>query len=485
MFSKSFFLTTSAIVASAFALQGCSTNAATGKQQFAGLMSPAQEKSIGAEEHQKIIQQFGLYNNQNVANYVSQVGARVTQNTERPDVDYKFYVLDTPVVNAFALPGGYIYVSRGLLALANNEAQMAAVLAHEAGHITGRHSAERYSRGVVTSLGAGVLGAVLGSQEAAQALGTGANLYLSSYSRGQEDEADSLGLRYMTQGGYDPDEMAAFLSSLQSQSGLDARLAGQNPNGNAGYFSTHPATGDRVRKTANEAQNYADSNLQRRDEYLNKIDGITYGDSADQGFTRGQDFYHPKLGFGFTAPDGYRIVNQPSQIVITSNNGSAMLFDLAKRASGQSASNYLTQSWLREKPGIRAERTTVNGMDAATAAFEGTVNGKPVTLRVMAIEFSSNQFARFQIAIPSGASNATVDDLKRASYSFRRLSNSEKNRLKPYRLDVVTARSGDTISSMANRLPFSDKRDERFRVLNGLLPNENLVTGRKYKTITD
>ena len=485
MFSKSFLLTSSAIVVSAFALQGCSTNAATGKQQFTALMSPAQENSIGAEEHQKIIQQFGLYDDRELANYVSRIGSRVTQQTERPDVTYKLFVLDSPVVNAFALPGGYIYVSRGLLALANNEAQLAAVLAHEAGHITGRHSAERYSRGVVTSLGAGVLGAVLGSQQAAQALGTGANLYLSSYSRSQENEADTLGLRYMTQGGYDPDEMSAFLSSLQAQSGLDARIAGQNPNAGAGYFSTHPATGDRVRKTANEAQGYADSNVKQREEYLNMIDGMTYGDSAVQGFTRGQDFYHPKLGFGLTAPDGYRIINQPSQIVITSNNGAAMLFDIAKRASGQSASNYLTQSWLREQPNIRAERTSVNGMDAATAAFEGSVNGKPVTLRVMAIEFAPDQFARFQIAIPSGASSRTVEDLKRASYSFRRLSASEKNSLRPYRLDVVTARSGDTITSMANRLPYSDNRVERFRVLNALLPNENLVSGRQYKIITD
>jgi len=485
MFSKSFFLTTSALVVSAFALQGCSTNAATGKQQFTALMSPAQENSVGASEHEKIVEQYGIYNNKSVTDYVSRVGAKVTQKTERPDVTYKFFVLDSPIVNAFALPGGYIYISRGLLALANNEAQLAAVLSHEAGHITGRHSAERYSRGVVTSLVAGILGAVIGSPEAAQALGTGANLYLSSYSRTQENEADTLGLRYMTQGGYDPDEMAAFLSALQAQSGLDARLAGQNPNAGAGYFSTHPATGDRVLKTANEAKSYADSDIKNRSEYLQIIDGITYGDSADQGFARDQTFYHPKIGFKFTAPSGYRIINQPSQVVITDNNGTVMLFDIAKRSSGQSASNYLTQSWLKDKPGIRAERTTVNGMDAATAAFDGTVSGKPVTIRVMAIEFKPDSFARFQIAIPSGTSSRTIEDLRRASYSFDTLSNAEKNTLKPNTLRVVTAKSGDTIASMASRFPYSDKKEERFRILNSLLPNESIVAGRQYKIITD
>lgn len=470
---------------SAFALQACSTNAATGKQQFTALMSPAQETTVGAQEHEKIIQQFGLYQNQSVANYVQKVGERVTQQTERPDVDYKFFVLDSPIVNAFALPGGYIYISRGLLALANNEAQMAAVLSHEAGHITGRHSAERYSRGVVTSLGAGILGAVIGVNGAAQALGTGANLYLSSYSRSQENEADTLGLRYMTQGGYDPDEMPAFLSSLQAQSGLTARLAGQNAAANAGYFSTHPATGDRVRKTDAEAQTYADSNVKNRNDYFNKINGITYGDSAKQGFTRGQDFYHPELGFRFTAPDGYRIVNQTNQIVVTANNGAVMLFDMARRGQGQNAEGYLVNSWLKDKQGIKAERTTINGMNAVSAAFNGTVNGKPVTLRVIAIEFSPTNFARFQIAIPNGASQSTIDELKRSSYSFRKLSNNQKNSLKANRLRIITAKSGDTIASLARRMPFSTAQEERFRVLNGLLPNEALVAGRKYKTVSD
>jgi len=478
------FLSLSVVIMTGLLLQGCSTNPATGKQQFTALMSPSQENSIGASEHKKIIAQYGEYDNKALASYVTEVGKRVTQKTERSDVQYKFYVLDSPIVNAFALPGGYIYLSRGLIALANSEAQMAAVLAHEAAHITARHSAERYSRGVVTSLGAGVLGAVLGSQQAAQALGTGGQLYLSSYSRHQENEADSLGLRYMTQGGYAPDEMPAFLSALQSQSGLDAKLAGRDPNAGFNYFSTHPPTGDRVRKTSSEAQGFPDSDLKNRDIYLRKISGMTYGDSAKQGFARGQTFYHPKIGFSLTAPNGYRIINQPTQIVVTANNGAVLLYDMAKRASGQSAENYIERSWLKDKQGVRAERTTVNGMNAATAAFNGTVNGKAMTIRVMAIEFAPGTFSRFQIAIPNGASKAIVDDLKRASYSFKRLSESEKAKLKPYRLRTVSAKRGDTIATMAAKLPYDDRREERFRVLNGLLPNQALTAGRTYKIIS-
>lgn len=468
----------------AIALSGCSTNPATGKQQFTALMSPAQENQVGAEEHQKVIEQFGLYEDAALNNYVRSVGQKVTQRTERPDVQFKFYVIDSPIVNAFALPGGYIYVSRGLLALANNEAQLAAVLSHEAGHITGRHSAERYSRGVVTSLGAGLLSAALGSQEASQALGVGANLFMSSYSREQEHEADSLGLRYMTQGGYAPDEMSAFLSSLQAQTGLDATLAGQTGN-QFSYFSTHPATGDRVQKTLAEGRNYNDSDYKNRDAHLSAINGMVYGDSAKHGFARGNTFYHPSMGFKFNVPNGFNITNQPTQIVATSSNSKAVIiFDMAGRANGQSAGNYIQNTWLKDNP-VSVENISVNGMPAAAASFSGTVNGTPMTIQVVAIEWQAGRFARFQVAIPSGTSAGVLDALKSSTYSFQSMSASEKSNIKPYRLETVSAKSGDTIASMARQLPFDKLNDERFRVLNGLLPNQALVTGQRYKIVAE
>ena len=484
MFRKTFFLMT-ALLSSVLLLQGCSTNAATGRSQFTALMPAAQENQIGASEHEKIVAQFGLYEDPALNAYIREIGKRVTAKTERSDVQYRFYILDTPMVNAFALPGGYLYLSRGLIGLANNEAQAAAVLAHEAAHVTARHSAERYSRSVVTSLGAGVIGAVLGSQQASQALGVGTNLYLSSYSRHQEDEADSLGLRYMTQGGYDPQEMAAFLSSLQADTGLNARIEGRESSSGINYFSTHPATGDRVRKTINEARSFPDSNVKNREAYLRKINGLLYGDSPKQGFTRGQTFYHPDLGFKMTAPKGFRFVNQPSQVVVTNNNGALAVFDMAKRLKGQSAASYITQNWLKDKSGLNVERVTVNGMNAATTSFSGNVNNKPVKLRVIAIEFESGRFARFQVAIPSGAASRTVNDLKSITYSFARLSASERNKIKPLRIRTVAAKSGDTIQSMARRMAYESYQEDRFRVLNGLLPSQALVVGRLYKIVTE
>ncbi len=464
-------------------LSACSTNPATGNQQFTALMSPQQEVKVGASEHEKIVQQFGLYKNAAVSAYVNEIGKRVTANTERPDVKYTFYVLDSPIVNAFALPGGYIYISRGLLALANSEAELAAVLAHEAGHITGRHSAERYSRGVVTSLGAGIISAVLDSSGASQALGVGANLYMSSYSRGQENEADSLGLRYMTRGGYNADAMSVFLSSLKNQSEIEAQLAGRGKSAGQSYFSTHPATADRVAQTRGQAGGYPKGGKINHDRHLKTIDGMTYGHSAAQGFARGQNFYHTGIGFTFSVPEGFNIANQPSQVTATSQSGGVLIFDMAQNKQGFNPSAYV-RNWVKDKKLEGLEAITVNGKPGATASFTGNLNGRPVTIRLVAIKWG-DRFARFQVAIPQGASASLVDGMKKTTYSFRSMSAAEKKSVRPYRLKAFTASAGETVASIARRQPFTKLQEPRFRVLNGLSAGKNLKAGRLYKKIVE
>ncbi len=469
-------------LSSTILMAACSTNPATGNKQFAGLMSPQQEVQVGASEHEKIIQQYGLYENAQIQAYVNEIGNRITADTERPDVQYKFFVVDSPIVNAFALPGGYIYISRGLLALANSEAEVAAVLSHEAGHITARHSAERYSRGVVTTLGAGVLGAVIGNAGASQALGVGANLYLSSYSRSQESESDGLGLRYMTRGGYSAQAMPDFLYSLQRQSEIESRLAGREGTGDS-YFSTHPATAERVAQTRNQASVYPkDGGVTNHDRHLKMIDGMLYGDSAKQGFARGQKFYHPEMNFTFEVPSGFSLQNQPAQVVATNKSGAAIVFDMAS-AKGVSPTNYI-QSWVEGKPVTGLENITVNGMPAATASFQGTVNNQAMNIRLVAIQFGSS-YARFMMAVPTNVGDSLSQDLQRTTYSFRNLTASEKNSIRPQRVDIFTAGAGDSVQSMSRRQPFDQLQEERFRTLNGLGPNENLVAGRLYKTIVE
>jgi len=464
------------------ALSACSTNPATGKSQFTGLMSPGQETQVGASEHEKVDRQFGFYNDPGLTAYVNEIGAKVTKETERTDIQYKFHIIDSPIVNAFALPGGYIYVSRGLLALANDEAELAGVMAHETGHITARHSAERYSHGVVTSLGAAVLGATIGSNGVSQALGVGSNLYLSSYSRGQENEADTLGLRYMTRGGYDPAAMSEFLKSLQGDSALESRLQGGDDGDSVSYFSTHPATAERVAGTAAQAAQFPQGGTINHDRHLAAIDGMTYGDSDKQGFVRGQSFFHPGIGFTFSVPDGFTIQNQPGQVVAVSRGGAAIIFDLA--AVGGDPMQYLTQSWMKGEPVEAPENISVNGMPGATASFAGNLNGKPVSIRLVAIRWG-NKMARFQIAIPQGVSSELVSALKSSTHSFRPLNDAERVDLKPYRVRIVTAGQGDSVSTLAARLPFPDLKEDRFRVLNGLAPGQGVKAGHKYKIISE
>ena len=478
------FLTLLFLVTLALPVTGCSTNPATGRTQFAALMSPQQEQQVGAQEHPNIIAEFGEYNHAAVQSYVRQVGARVTQNTERPDVDYKFYVLDSPIVNAFALPGGYIYISRGLLSIAGSEAELAAVLGHEAGHITGRHSAERYSRGVVTQLGAGLLAAAVDKSGVSQALGIGSELYLKSYSRAQENEADTLGIRYLTQSGYDPSAMTSFLENLQNASAFEALENGQKGSGaGMSYFSTHPATSDRVTKTAAEVAAGPGSGDIKRDAYLNAIDGITYGDSAKHGMVRGNRFIHPAIGFKFDVPQDFKIINQPTQVIATSETGAVMVFDFAANKGGQDVMSYLRAGWLKNEVVNDAETLTINGMNAATASFQGAINNTPMVIRLIAIEFAPKSFARFQIGIPLNAPGTLVEALKTSSYSFSKLGAAEKNKYKPYVLNVITAGSGDTVSTLAARFPYDSLNEERFRMLNGMGMRDELVDGNRYKII--
>jgi len=432
----------------------CTQNAATGDRQFTGLLPAAKEAEIGAQEHSKIEAQFGKFMTGSVANYVSEVGKKVAANTERADVTYRFYTIDSPQVNAFALPGGYVYVTRGLLTLANSEAELAAVIGHEIGHVTARHAAERMSQGTLIGLGAAVVGIATGSSAAAQAANVGSNLYLSSYSRGQEHESDELGVRYLSRAGYDPMAMSDFLKSLDAQSKLEGGKGGFN------YFSTHPITGERVTRARSEAQKFPPNNTAYRERYL-----------------------HPEMGFAFTVPDGSKINNGTSEVAVTNPNGTVILFDAVKDSSNPSPENMLGQKILKGKNTQNLERIRVNGMDAATASFNGKVQGKNATIRVTVVEWAPGDFFRFQMAIPQGVSNAYMNELKKTTYSLRRLSTSEKSSIRPKTLRVISAPSGFTIDSMAAKMNVEGDKRAHFLVLNALSPNAPIRAGKPYKIV--
>ncbi len=481
------FLNITIIFASAYSLTACSTNPATGEKQFTALMSPSQEIQISAQEHSKIINQYGIYNNKVLQSYISDIGEKIAQYTERPEIDYKFFLLDSPIVNAFALPGGYIYITRGTLALANSEAEIASVLSHEIAHVTARHSAERYSRNIVTSLGAMIISTAVGNSGISQALGIGSDLYIKSYSRGQETQADKLGIRYLTRAAYNPKAMAGFLKSLQINNELDAIINNKKQvNIAGGYFSTHPATIDRINKAISQANIYSsDINIDNRYKYLKMINGMTYGDSSAQGFIRGNNFYHPQIGFKFSVPKGYKIINQPSHVVASKQDGAIIIFDMVRNNGLLSPMSFLKNIWMQGENIYNAENININGMKAATASFQAIVKGKKTQIRLIVIKWSENKFARFQVVLPDNLSKEQIKDIKKSTYSFSRLNNKERLTIKPYKIKIITAKATDNIASLSKLMIQERHKEKYFRALNGLNDDEEIIANRLYKIVTN
>jgi len=473
------------VMASEFLMSACTVNPATGEKQFTALMPPAQEAAVGAQEHDKVRQTYGDFVTGPVADYVDRIGQKVAANTERSDVRYQFFVLDSPIVNAFALPGGYIYISRGILSLANSEAELAGVIAHEIAHVTGRHAAERVSQGVLVGLGAAILSVATGSDTVGQIANVGSDLYIRSYSRTQETQADELGVRYLSRAGYDPRAMASFLASLDAQTKLDLALAGKSANDGFNYFSTHPLTSDRIARATQVSMAYPAGGIDNRDVYLAMINGLTYGDSEHQGFVRGDMFYHPGMGFAFSIPAGFNVTNNPTEVIATHPNGSILILDADRDDQGRDAFMYLTQNWMKGSPSAQgAESITINGMRAATAAFAGMANNRPVTIRVVAIEWRPGQFFRFQMAIPENATKADVEALKRTTYSFHAMTDEERSSIRPLRLKTITATGGDTVQTLSSRMAYAKAQEDRFLVLNGMSKGDAVKPGQVYKIVT-
>ncbi len=315
-----------AIIIAAIAV-ACAVNPVTGKRELM-LISEQQEISLGMETDQQIRSQYGVYNDARLNAYVQRVGATMTAHTHRPQLKYSFTVLDSPVVNAFAVPGGYIYVTRGILAMMNSEAELAVVLGHELGHVNARHSARRLSNMIFVQAGLAV-GSALSETFAdlAGIAGIGIQLLFLKYSRDDERQADRLGVEYARQGQYNPAKMIDFFASLQK--------LGDMSGGHSlpGFLSTHPLTSERIVNT--EAM-IADSDTQLKvaqDAYFNRIDNMIYGADPRQGFVEGNAFYHPEMRFKFSYPSQWKIQNTPAQVTLVSQDEKAAVILQAEESS--------------------------------------------------------------------------------------------------------------------------------------------------------
>ncbi len=488
IFNRSKTLALASSAGLAIALSGC-----MGGGDIPSASSPITqtEAQQGAQYHPQLLNEFGGRMTGPQAAYVEQVGQNIAVQSGLAGAREAFTVslLDSSVNNAFAVPGGYVYTTRQLVSLMNNEAELAGVLGHEVGHVAARHSQRRQQtaqrNSILGTAGAILSGVLLGNNPLGQQLGQaalqGSQMLTLKFSRSQELEADELGIQYLDSAGYDPKAMSTVLRSLALQNQLDAQLQGRGDATIPQWASTHPDPASRVQTALQKAQGLGDG-VTNRDTFLTRIDGLTYGDSPSQGMIEGQSFIHPELRLAFTAPNGYYMVNSARSVGINGQSGRAQ-FTLGQYDGN--LNNYVTSVFSAlggEQQQIRPaniQRTTVNGIPAAYGTARVNNGQSQVDVVIFAYEFADNRAYHFQAIAPAGKAGVFSPLFN----SMRRISQSEANNIVARKIDVVTVRSGDTVQSLANRMAYDRGKVERFRVLNGLSSNQQLQAGQKVKIV--
>ncbi|MDF1720308.1 MAG: M48 family metalloprotease [Minwuia sp.] len=467
------------------------TNPATGESELSAV-SPAEERAIGQQEHPKVLAEFGgEYSDPVLREYVNTIGQNLAKNAELPADTFTFTLLDTPVVNAFALPGGYVYVTRGLLTILNDESELAGVMGHEIGHVTARHGARRQTQGMIANILAAGVGILSGNRQVAQLGQAAAQGFLASYSRDNEREADQLGVRYLSRTGYQTLGMARSLEAIGRHSAMLSQVSGQEAQ-EFNFFQTHPQTPERVANTVSLArQSFTAQNaVVGRDSYLNTVSGMIYGDTPEQGFARGTRFVHPNMRFAFDVPDGFRLDNLPNAVLASGPDGTRISFDRESDrkvvAQYSNMANYISRQWAKGARGRDLRSVTIGGFPAATAiVFMTAQNGQRFEARIAAIRFSDTQIFRFMMAAPAEVADRYARSFDDAINSFRGLSQSEAAGYKPLRIYAYTVRRGDTISGLAARMNIDRFDEMRFRTVNALDEDAVLQVGQKVKIISE
>ncbi len=464
----------------ALALFGCaSTGGPLG-------LSPAQEQALGEQQHPQIVAAFGgEVDDPALKAYVQRIFDRLVQSSDQPNAQLKLTVLDSPVVNAMALPG-HVYVTRGLLALANSEAELAGVLGHEIGHVFMRHTAKRVSRGNLAQIGAAAAAILTGDESTAQLAGQAAQLYLLRFSRQQEYESDQIGVRLLGRAGYDPLAEAVFLNTLGAWSSLEAQIAGaQRP---PEYLSTHPNSANRVERAVQEAnllrQDGTASGERNRNAYLNAIDGLLYGDDpVKQGYIDGRNFVHPQIGIAFTVPIGFELQNSSQAVYARSSSGAQMQF--TSGASNESPSA-LIEGPISQSLGVNlapARAGSINGRAAATGRARANTQSGQVDVTAYVIRWEGTTNYVFLWVTPAQTTGQLQRQIDQSVQSLRDIDPASVNPPPPRRVDIVTAQRNDTAAGLSSYMAFPSYRAERFWIMNGLSAGAAVRSGERYKLV--
>jgi predicted Zn-dependent protease len=464
-----------------FILTGCSVNPVTGQKDFV-MMSENQEISLGKKYHAQVLQQTPAYKDQDLQNYVQKVGDSLSIKSHRPNLFYRFTVLDSPDVNAFALPGGYIYINRGLMAYLSSEEELAAVLGHEIGHVTARHSVRQYSQSQLL----GILSAAVqmnSGRTAGDIVNVASGALLAGYGREMELEADELGAQYLYLDGYATKGMMDVLIVLKDQEIYSKELAkkrGEEPKNYHGVFASHPSNDTRLKEILEEVnKTNKQGSLKPTEDYLEQINEMVYGDSEESGVRKGNEFFHKDLDLYLASPEDWEIINTPTNLIFRAPHSKAML-----KVS-------LEDLNFRETPKEYMQRITSNtlkGIDLEINGYKGytcLVRKRTGEVRRLAVIFREDKIYQFV-----GYLDKEGNDLGQYDLSFMQIINSlnvlDQRGLdlsKPLRIKKYIVGKGDTYKKLANMSSISYNAEQQLRLLNGDFPDKDLVAGQIIKLV--
>lgn len=476
----------------AFAVQyGCAVNPVSGQSDFV-LMSEEQEVALGRKEHPNILKQYQKYSHAELQAYIEQVGQPLAASSHRPGLVYRFTLLDSPEVNAFALPGGYVYITRGLLAYLNSEAELAAVLGHEIGHVTARHGVRQYSAAMATSLGVG-LGSIfvpeLRSQGAQDLMNVLGSALLRGYGRDHELEADRLGAEYLARTGYDPQAMIQVIKVLKHQELFEQQLAkeeNREPRVYHGVFSSHPDNDQRLHEVVGAANAFKGAAITRsngREQFVRRMEGVVFGPSAREGVLRGQAFFHGELNIGVRFPDLWRVDNLPDRLQASAPQQAAILqLSLEELGKQQTPETFLKQKFKTDTLS-GGEVLKIDGIQGYTGVTSLNTSLGKRDARVAAVFHNKQVYLFVGVSKEAEALKRFESEMLATIRSFHILQEAERKLAEPLHIHVITAKAGATFRELATQAKLQHHAEEQLRLLNDRYPKGEPHTGELIKII--
>ena len=476
---KYYFLKKTLFLSILLFFQSCQINPATGEKEVS-LMSTEEEDSIGRREHKKLISQFGgIYREKELQNYINSIGNFLVSTSELPNKKFTFTILDSEIINAFALPGGYVYLTRGLIALCNNEAQLAGVLAHEIGHVTGRHAAQRYTRTIGTNLVTNILSVLINNPSLGNLVGQGAGLYVLSYSRSQEIEADKLAVRYMSRAGFAEEEMANFLRSMERYTVLSKKMQNKDTNNTSDLLSTHPSSSKRVRQVISESKLINNARpIYGKEIFLKKINGMRFGQSPKEGVIFGDHFIHNGLEIKFKLPEDFFFLNTAKFLLGTGEDDSKIIIDVKKNKNNEDILEY-TKRVLGKKFPKNYNRNSIDGMDSIDIVFK-----QKDKINRLAVIRNGQNILRFLLTSKKDNYSKNDNSFQTIFSSVQKLTKEELDQPKKKVLKIYTVKPKDTFEKIVSKQNVQKKfAREIFMIINNK-QKENLRVGEKIKVIS-